>query len=422
MNTVTHTVEPEKIMAWVDGELSAANAQAVATHVEYCAECARVAEQLRSTSQALSAWRVPNVPSTVENFVAEFAARAASGLKIGRTSFFTRFTFWTWKQWAFASGGTLAALTLVLALSFPMLRHREGADTPQMGVSLVARATDRDTLVTRTSPGIIADSNGLFHGVGDHARNSFSVDGLPMADQQSKVFSNVTQGPMIARVVSLSIVVKNFATSRSALDTILARHHGYAAQLNASTPEDAARSLQASLRVPALELSAAISDLKSLGRVANETQSGEEVTFQHADLVARLKNTRETERRLSDILEQRTGKVSEVLEVEQEIARVRGEIEGMEAEQKTLEHRVDFATIELQLTEEYKAQLNPPAASLSTRMHNALVAGYQNVSETVFGVALFFAEYGPTVLLWLVILVLPVILIWRRYRGRLAAV
>jgi len=39
-------------------------------------------------------------------------------------------------------------------------------------------------------PGVVADSNGLFHGLGDHAENSFSVDGQPITDQQSKVFSN----------------------------------------------------------------------------------------------------------------------------------------------------------------------------------------------------------------------------------------
>ncbi len=46
------------------------------------------------------------------------------------------------------------------------------------------------SLVTLASPGIAADSNGLFHGMGDHAENSFSVDGQPITDQQSKVFSN----------------------------------------------------------------------------------------------------------------------------------------------------------------------------------------------------------------------------------------
>jgi len=44
--------------------------------------------------------------------------------------------------------------------------------------------------VTETTPGVAADSNGLFHGLGDHASNSFSVDGQSITDQQSKVFSN----------------------------------------------------------------------------------------------------------------------------------------------------------------------------------------------------------------------------------------
>ena len=46
------------------------------------------------------------------------------------------------------------------------------------------------SLITLASPGIAADSNGLFHGLGDHAENSFSVDGQPITDQVSKVFSN----------------------------------------------------------------------------------------------------------------------------------------------------------------------------------------------------------------------------------------
>jgi hypothetical protein len=46
------------------------------------------------------------------------------------------------------------------------------------------------SLVTLASPGIAADSNGLMHGLGDHAENSFSLDGQPITDQQSKVFSN----------------------------------------------------------------------------------------------------------------------------------------------------------------------------------------------------------------------------------------
>jgi hypothetical protein len=55
---------------------------------------------------------------------------------------------------------------------------------------LESSSSSVSSLVTLAAPGISADSNGLFHGFGDHASNSFSVDGQPITDQQSKIFSN----------------------------------------------------------------------------------------------------------------------------------------------------------------------------------------------------------------------------------------
>ncbi|MGI8770426.1 MAG: TonB-dependent receptor [Acidobacteriaceae bacterium] len=55
---------------------------------------------------------------------------------------------------------------------------------------LESASSSLSSLVTLSSPGVTADSNGLFHGLGDHAENAFYVDGQPITDQQSKVFSN----------------------------------------------------------------------------------------------------------------------------------------------------------------------------------------------------------------------------------------
>jgi hypothetical protein len=55
---------------------------------------------------------------------------------------------------------------------------------------LESTTSSLSSLVTLSTPGVAADSNGLFHGIGDHASNSFSIDGQPITDQQSKVFSN----------------------------------------------------------------------------------------------------------------------------------------------------------------------------------------------------------------------------------------
>ncbi len=55
---------------------------------------------------------------------------------------------------------------------------------------LESQSSSLSSLVTLATPGVSADSNGLFHGLGDHASNSFSIDGQPVTDQVSKVFSN----------------------------------------------------------------------------------------------------------------------------------------------------------------------------------------------------------------------------------------
>ena len=57
-------------------------------------------------------------------------------------------------------------------------------------VPLESASSSLSSLVTLSTPGVAADSNGLFHGLGDHASNSFSIDGQGITDQQSKVFSN----------------------------------------------------------------------------------------------------------------------------------------------------------------------------------------------------------------------------------------
>jgi hypothetical protein len=57
-------------------------------------------------------------------------------------------------------------------------------------IPLESTTSSLSSLVTLSTPGIAADSNGLYHGLGDHAENSIVTDGEPNTDQHSKVFSN----------------------------------------------------------------------------------------------------------------------------------------------------------------------------------------------------------------------------------------
>lgn len=424
MNTTTHLVSLEEVMALLDGELSADRAQSVSAHIDQCAECQELGTSLRKASAAISKWNVEGAPARLEARVADAATSNSVLSEKLRSTTPQRVVHWTLRRSMFAVVGTAALALFLIALSIPALyRSREAADfSAEFGRQRQRAETVAgidSSPAASGSPRATGDATKLLSSSGADRKQMPESPPPPLASPQGGTGSRWP--PMIARTVSLSIIAKDFDTSRASLDAILAHNNGYAAGLNVSTPQGAARTLQASLRIPASRLGAALAELKALGRVEMETQGGEEVTQQHADLLARLKNSRETEQRLQDILRTRTGKVKDVLEVEQEIERVRGEIEQMEAEQQTLEHRVDFATIDLKLAEEYKAQLSSPAPSVGTQLRNAVVNGFRSAFESLLALVLFLAESGPAMLLWAAFLLIPARLLWRRYQRSLVA-
>jgi uncharacterized protein DUF4349/putative zinc finger protein len=407
MNTSTHDFLPEEVMAFLDGELAPEKSTLISAHLEACSSCRELTARLRTTSQSLLLWQTDEPKASLQARIMENALKGQSEVA-GGPEWLRHFQIFFSRPlpWALACFAMVVLIGTRFFSSAPMRSHRYKAQEYHSVLltnppSTTGNHDDRAGAGGGGEEGI--DGQYFVHRIPFHAPPGFAQVGALSL-------------PMIARTVSLSIVVKDFDAGRASLDAILARHNGYAASLNVSTPEGAARALQGSLRIPAPQLTSALTELKALGRVEVETQNGEEVTQQHADLVARLKNSRETEQRLQDVLRTRTGKVKDVLEVEEEIARVRGAIEQMEAQQKTLEHRVDFATIDLKLTEEYKAQLNTPAPSVAFQVRNAMVNGFRNAFDSLLGIVLFLAESGPTLLLWLSILVIPAWRLWRRYR------
>src|SRR5580704_712887 len=107
--------------------------------------------------------------------------------------------------------------------------------------------------------------------------------------------------PMIAHAAELAVATREFARSRSTLEEILERHHGYAAKLR-MVGQPSGGLLTASLRVPATEFNGTVTDLKALGNVEREEQSADEITQQRADREARLVNAQSTLARLQGIL------------------------------------------------------------------------------------------------------------------------
>jgi hypothetical protein len=180
------------------------------------------------------------------------------------------------------------------------------------------------------------------------------------------------------------------------------------------------RSLTAALQVPAARLDAALAALKPLGIVLEESQKGEDVTEQIVDVDARLSNARNTEKRLVDLLQKRTGELEHVLAAEREISRVREEIERFDAHRKSLDRRVTYATLTLEVVEEAPAALNLGPRPVPGRFRDAFVTGLTEAMDTALGLALFVLRVAPTLLLWTAVLVWPARAVVRWSRRRLS--
>jgi Carboxypeptidase regulatory-like domain len=75
------------------------------------------------------------------------------------------------------------------------LLERDPTAHTDIDQSLIARlpvetSSGLNQVITLASPGVVSDSNGFFHPVGDHAQTQFSIDNQPVTDQQSRVYSN----------------------------------------------------------------------------------------------------------------------------------------------------------------------------------------------------------------------------------------
>jgi len=400
MTPSTHPFEQEEVMAYLDGELAANHAASVAAHLRECPECAALAKQMRDVSVQLSNWSVEPAPASLtKNLDAARAERALAKVKKPRGFdgwLDGKFSLLT-NRWVWGAVSVVAVVALLIAVGRPNLLRAPEAERMASRLAYARRSQSAELATKENATSDLESAQTATPGPSPEAPNG------------------QTQ-PMIARTASVSLIVKDFGPLEASVKAIAQRHNGYIANLNSTSPQDAARALTATLRIPSAQLEAAIAELKQLGHVEQESQSGEEVTKEFTDRAARMKNARATEERLLDVLRNHTGQVKDILATEQEIARVRGDIEQMESDQRALQTRVDFSTVELSAQEEYKASLESAPPSTGRRLRNAAVQGYRTVVDSVIGFGVWALQSLPTLLLWGFVVFAPARWLWKRLR------
>ena len=158
-------------------------------------------------------------------------------------------------------------------------------------------------------------------------------------------------GAMLVRHGQASIEVKGVDDAVTRMRQTAAQFGGFVANTALRTGKDEQRSAMLQLRIPSAQFDGAVAALSQLGKVESVSVNAEDVAEEYVDLGARLANARRVEARLAELLATRTGKLSDVLTVEQELARVRQEAERYEARMRWLERRASLSSLDVSIHE-----------------------------------------------------------------------
>src|SRR6266436_2945397 len=228
-----------------------------------------------------------------------------------------------------------------------------------------APATQSESDRRNTAPGLAAAK-----------ATTVAVENLARAEQ-AEVKPGETPAPEVAnrkliRNATVELEIVSFDDAVQKITASASEEHGYVATTSSQKQANGKLRGEVVVKVLPENLDRFLQKIRGLGELRNQTLGTEDVTKAYLDTNARLKNARVMEQRLIDMLKTKTGKVSDLLQVEKELGRVREEIEKMQGELKYWDSQVQFATVTISLLE--KDMEEPAAFLLKERAQLALYA------------------------------------------------
>ncbi|MBI5793846.1 DUF4349 domain-containing protein [Candidatus Uhrbacteria bacterium] len=192
----------------------------------------------------------------------------------------------------------------------------------------------------------VTDSSTSF--VGDYGEKAIMPGGELLRDDA--LAAEIDQ--KIIKTGDLSLIVLDVEESSAAVKSLAEEKGGYVQSSSVSEHEDGTLSGYVIIRVPADQFDSSVEALKSEALVVEEEFVGtQDVTEQYIDLSARLKNAQAQEVRYREILGSATT-VEEILQIENALTTVRGNIESLTGQIQYLDSQTDFSTITVNLDEE----------------------------------------------------------------------
>ncbi|HEX6036444.1 DUF4349 domain-containing protein [Longimicrobium sp.] len=161
----------------------------------------------------------------------------------------------------------------------------------------------------------------------------------------------VSLNPMLVRTGQAVLQVDSLNAGITRVRGLARRVGGLVGNTTISAGTEETRRAQMELRIPSVNFDDAVGHLAEIGKVESVNVTAEDVGEEYTDVSARVANARQTEARLLELMNTREGRLDEVLNLEREVARVRGEIEQYEGRLRYLRSRSSVSLLTVTLHE-----------------------------------------------------------------------
>lgn len=230
---------------------------------------------------------------------------------------------------------------------------------------------------------------------------------------QAEKPAQAVDSPALARKIvydaQIDLITENVDPIARKLTALVREARGYIAEEHTTGSPGAQRSMHWKIRVPVDQFDSFVTQVVALGELERNSRTSQDVTEQYYDIEARIKNKKAEEKTITRILEERTGKLEDVLKVEVELSRVRGEIEQLEGKMRVLENLSSLASLTLNVREREKFQPPPPvAADFPTQIARTWTASVQALVDRLKAIVLWVVDWA----IWAPLVLASAILGW----------
>lgn len=193
---------------------------------------------------------------------------------------------------------------------------------------------------------------------------------------------------------TVDLVAENLTTAQQKLMQIIKKYQGLIAETNVGGSAGSQRSGTWKIRIPVEQFDACLAELSKLGELQSMQTDSQDVTEEYYDIQARISNKQVEEKRLVMHLQKSTAKLADILAVEREISRVRGEIEQMQGRLRVLSNLTSLTTITVTLRE-IKEYVAPEPATFGEQVARSFSTSVRAMRDLLVTIVLVVAAFLP---------------------------